>query len=133
MLCYFFILTLFFSIHEKCKVAKIWRAETPQTPPPPVSTGLYVGVLFLSIDEIPLYRSLYQLRKYIIEGICIQIIFQPGLNPYAPFSFRFLLFSFFLEDMCSISNKLNTWFSFVFIFFLSYFVKASFLHFMKSN
>ena len=45
-----------------------------------------------------LFNIHYQLRKYIIEDTCIHTIFQPGLNPYAPFSFPF-------------------WFSFVFIFF----------------
>ena len=38
--CYFFTLTLFFSVHEKCKVAKIWGAAPPPPPAPLVSTGL---------------------------------------------------------------------------------------------
>ena len=54
------------------------------------SIDSYVSTKFFFITH-------YQLRKYIIEGTCIHTIFQPGLNPYAPLSFRFLLCSFFRE------------------------------------
>ena len=46
---------------------------------------------FLSTDKIALYHSLSASE---IEGSFIHTIFQPGLNPYAPFSFRILLGSF---------------------------------------
>ena len=42
--------------------------------------------------------------------------FNHGLTHTLLFHFGFF-FVVFLQNMCSISNKLNTWFSFVFIFF----------------
>ena len=37
---FFHFITLFFSIHEKYKVAKIWAAAAPPSLPSPVSIGL---------------------------------------------------------------------------------------------